>query len=74
MSVEWGAKIKNKRKFTSPSNVDRLCGEDETVVSGLSRLADAFVLLFGLMYVLHLDYNKKLIHMFTFCTENTKVL
>ena len=39
---------------------------DEIVVSGLPRLADAFVPLFGLMYALHLDYPKKFIHMFTF--------
>lgn len=40
--------------------------EDELVMSDIPRLADAFALLFGLMYALHLDYPKKLIHTFTF--------
>uniref|UniRef100_H2MKM5 Uncharacterized protein n=1 Tax=Oryzias latipes TaxID=8090 RepID=H2MKM5_ORYLA len=40
--------------------------EDEVMVSDISKWADAFVLLFGLIYVLHLDYPKRLIHTFTF--------
>lgn len=40
--------------------------EDGIVVRSLPRLADALLLLFGLIYALHLDYPKKLIHTFTF--------
>lgn len=40
--------------------------EDDLVISRISTFADAFALLFGLMYVLHLDYPKKLTHTFTF--------
>ncbi|CAL8298327.1 unnamed protein product [Gadus morhua 'NCC'] len=40
--------------------------EDDVVVSDLPKMTDAFVLLFGLIYALHLDYPKKLIHTFTF--------
>ena len=39
--------------------------EDDLVMSNIPRLADAFALLFGLMYVLDLD-PRKLIHTFTF--------
>ncbi|XP_030193447.1 uncharacterized protein LOC115529102 [Gadus morhua] len=40
--------------------------EDDVVVSDLPKMTDAFVLLFGLIYALHLDHPKKLIHTFTF--------
>lgn len=40
--------------------------EDDLVMSDIPRLADAFALLFGLMYALHLDYPRKLINTFTF--------
>ncbi|XP_054588697.1 uncharacterized protein [Nothobranchius furzeri] len=40
--------------------------EDELVVGDIAKWADAFVLLFGLFYVLHLDYPKNLVHTFTF--------
>uniref|UniRef100_A0A8P4KEN1 Uncharacterized protein n=1 Tax=Dicentrarchus labrax TaxID=13489 RepID=A0A8P4KEN1_DICLA len=40
--------------------------EDDVVMSDIPNLADAFALLFGLMYALHLNYPKKLIHTFTF--------
>lgn len=40
--------------------------EDELVVRDIPKWADAFVLLFGLLYVLHLDYPKNLVHTFTF--------
>ncbi|XP_029916458.1 sterile alpha motif domain-containing protein 3-like [Myripristis murdjan] len=40
--------------------------EDDLVISSIPTFADAFALLFGLMYALHLDYPKKLSHTFTF--------
>lgn len=40
--------------------------EDDIVVRSLPRLTDAFIILFGLFYALHLDYPRKLIHTFTF--------
>ncbi|XDV25460.1 hypothetical protein PO909_029376 [Leuciscus waleckii] len=40
--------------------------EDEFVLSDIPTFPEAFVLLFGLMYALHLDYPRKLIHTFTF--------
>ena len=40
--------------------------EDDFVIRDIPRLADAFLLLSGLMYALHLDYPKKLINYFTF--------
>uniref|UniRef100_A0A3B3QPH9 Uncharacterized protein n=1 Tax=Paramormyrops kingsleyae TaxID=1676925 RepID=A0A3B3QPH9_9TELE len=40
--------------------------EDEFVLSNIPTFPEAFVLLFGLMYALHLDYPRKLIHTFTF--------
>lgn len=40
--------------------------EDDLVMSDIPRLAEAFALLFGLMYTLHLDYPRKLIHTFPF--------
>lgn len=40
--------------------------EDQLVVGEIPKWTDAFVLLFGLVYVLHLDYPKKLVHTFTF--------
>lgn len=44
--------------------------EDEVVLRDLPRLTDALVLLFGLIYALHLDYPKKHIHL---CSENSDV-
>ncbi|TRY89327.1 hypothetical protein DNTS_023619 [Danionella cerebrum] len=40
--------------------------EDQIVLGEINTFADAFVLLFGLVYVVHLDYPKKLVHTFTF--------
>lgn len=40
--------------------------EDDLVMSDIPRFSDAFLLLFGLIYALHLDYPKKLINTFTF--------
>lgn len=40
--------------------------EDDIIMTDLPGLADAFVMSFGLMYALHLDYPKKLTHTFTF--------
>ena len=40
--------------------------EDEFVLSDIPTFPEAFVLLFGLMYALHLDYPRKLINTFTF--------
>uniref|UniRef100_A0A3B4Y0K2 PB1 domain-containing protein n=1 Tax=Seriola lalandi dorsalis TaxID=1841481 RepID=A0A3B4Y0K2_SERLL len=46
----------------SPENISIVI-EDEVVMSELPRLADAFVVLLGLIYALHLDYpRKKLTH------------
>lgn len=38
--------------------------EDELVVGDIPKWADAFVLLFRLFYVLHLDYPKSLVNTF----------
>ncbi|XP_035990328.1 uncharacterized protein LOC118562181 [Fundulus heteroclitus] len=40
--------------------------EDEFVMRDITTFADAYVLLFGLVYALHLDYPKKLVGTFTF--------
>lgn len=40
--------------------------EGDIVLSDLCRLADTFLLMFGLMYGLHLNYSKELIHTFNF--------
>lgn len=40
--------------------------EDEFIMRDIATFADAYVLLFGLVYVLHLDYPKKLVGTFTF--------
>ncbi|KAK1898458.1 UDP-glucuronosyltransferase 2B31 [Dissostichus eleginoides] len=56
----------------TPSQVDlspastAILVEGDFVISNIPRMADSFALLFGLMYVLHLDYPKKLINTFTF--------
>ncbi|XP_056250718.1 uncharacterized protein LOC130181015 [Seriola aureovittata] len=63
----------------SPENISIVI-EDEVVMSELPRLADAFVVLLGLIYALHLDYPKKLTHTFTFiqkvlmCLDDNKPL
>ncbi|KAK0137073.1 hypothetical protein N1851_026735 [Merluccius polli] len=63
----------------SPENISIVI-EDEVVMSELPRLADAFVVLLGLIYALHLDYPKKLTHTFTFiqkvllCLDDNKAL
>ncbi|XDV22201.1 hypothetical protein PO909_027150 [Leuciscus waleckii] len=49
----------------SPTSIS-IVVEDDVVMSDIPNLADAFVLLLGLMYALHLDYPKKLINTFTF--------
>ena len=40
--------------------------EGEVVLRDLPRLADAFILLFGLIYAFNLEYPKKLLYTFTF--------
>ncbi|KAK1890646.1 Aconitate hydratase A [Dissostichus eleginoides] len=56
----------------TPSQVDlspartAILVEGGFVISNIPRMADSFALLFGLMYVLHLDYPKNLINTFTF--------
>ncbi|XP_059200484.1 uncharacterized protein LOC131980289 [Centropristis striata] len=63
----------------SPENISIVI-EDEVVMSELPRLADAFVVLLGLSYALHLDYPKKLTHTFSFiqkvllCLDDNKAL
>lgn len=63
----------------SPVNISIVI-EDEVVMSELPRLADAFMMLFGLIYALHLDYPKKPTHTFTFiqkmllCLDDNKPL
>uniref|UniRef100_A0A3Q3SLA9 Uncharacterized protein n=1 Tax=Mastacembelus armatus TaxID=205130 RepID=A0A3Q3SLA9_9TELE len=49
----------------SPASI-AIVVEDDLVMSDNPRFADAFALLFELMYALHLDYPRKLIHTFTF--------
>ncbi|KAI9522822.1 hypothetical protein NQZ68_033164 [Dissostichus eleginoides] len=56
----------------TPSQVDlspastAILVEGGFVISNIPSMADSFALLFGLMYVLRLDYPKKLINTFTF--------
>lgn len=63
----------------SPENISIVI-EDEVVMSELPMLADAFVVLLGLIYALHLDYPKKLTHTFIFiqkvlmCLDDNKPL
>ncbi|KAF4100608.1 uncharacterized protein LOC131525469 [Onychostoma macrolepis] len=40
--------------------------EGDIVLRDICRLADAFLLMFGLIYALHLDYPKELTHTFNF--------
>lgn len=40
--------------------------EEELVMMDIATFADAYVLLFGMVYALHLDYPKKLVNTFTF--------
>ncbi|XP_034551799.1 uncharacterized protein LOC117821539 [Notolabrus celidotus] len=40
--------------------------EDNMMIMSISRFSDAFAMVFGLMYVLHLDYPSKLTNTFTF--------
>ncbi|XP_042580921.1 uncharacterized protein LOC109047373 isoform X2 [Cyprinus carpio] len=40
--------------------------EGDIVLRDISRLADAFLLMFGLIYALHLNYPKELTHTFNF--------
>uniref|UniRef100_A0A672LWA4 Uncharacterized protein n=1 Tax=Sinocyclocheilus grahami TaxID=75366 RepID=A0A672LWA4_SINGR len=40
--------------------------EGDIVLRDICRLADAFLLMFGLIYALHLDYPKELIHTFNY--------
>lgn len=40
--------------------------EDNMMMMSIPRFSDAFALVFGLMYVLHLDYPSKLTNTFTF--------
>ncbi len=39
---------------------------NDIVLRDICRLADAFLLMFGLIYALHLDYPKELTHTFNF--------
>uniref|UniRef100_A0A673HB22 Uncharacterized protein n=1 Tax=Sinocyclocheilus rhinocerous TaxID=307959 RepID=A0A673HB22_9TELE len=54
--------------------------EGNIVLKDLPRLAEAFVLLFGLIYAFNLEYPKKLVHTFTFiqkmlvCLDDSKPL
>uniref|UniRef100_A0A3P8PU35 PB1 domain-containing protein n=1 Tax=Astatotilapia calliptera TaxID=8154 RepID=A0A3P8PU35_ASTCA len=50
--------------FTSSSMA--IVVEGDLVMRDIPRFADAFALLFGLIYALHLDYPRKLVHTFTF--------
>ncbi|KAF3851462.1 hypothetical protein F7725_013234 [Dissostichus mawsoni] len=50
----------------SQSGSTAILVEGDFVISNIPRMADSFALLFGLMYVLHLDYPKKLINTFIF--------
>lgn len=48
----------------SPENT-AIVVKDELVLSDIFKLANTFALLFGLLYALHLDNPRKLIHTFT---------
>uniref|UniRef100_A0A1A8FMQ8 Si:ch211-155i14.1 n=1 Tax=Nothobranchius korthausae TaxID=1143690 RepID=A0A1A8FMQ8_9TELE len=49
----------------SPSSM-AVVVEGDLVIRDIARFADAYALLFGLIYALHLDYPRKLVHTFTF--------
>lgn len=65
--------------FFSPESISVVVN-DEILVSGPTSLADSFILLFGYIYELDLQYSKKLELTFTFiqkvamCLENNKPL
>ena len=50
----------------SPESHCAIVVEDELVMMDIATFAEAHVLLFGLVYALHLDYPKKLVNTFTF--------
>ncbi|KAL3976508.1 interleukin 18 [Sarotherodon galilaeus] len=62
--VTDGASQTSPVHFTFPSMA--VVVEDDLVMRDIPRFADAFALLFGLIYALHLDYPRKLVHTFTF--------
>uniref|UniRef100_A0A1A7XCJ9 Si:ch211-155i14.1 n=1 Tax=Iconisemion striatum TaxID=60296 RepID=A0A1A7XCJ9_9TELE len=49
----------------SPSSM-AVVVEGDLVMRDIPRFSDAYALLFGLIYALHLDYPRKLVHTFTF--------
>uniref|UniRef100_A0A3P8QZU8 Uncharacterized protein n=1 Tax=Astatotilapia calliptera TaxID=8154 RepID=A0A3P8QZU8_ASTCA len=62
--VTDGASQTSPVHFTSSSMA--VVVEGDLVMRDIPRFADAFALLFGLIYALHLDYPRKLVHTFTF--------
>uniref|UniRef100_A0A3P9BCZ1 Uncharacterized protein n=1 Tax=Maylandia zebra TaxID=106582 RepID=A0A3P9BCZ1_9CICH len=62
--VTDGASQTSPVHFTSSSMA--IVVEGDLVMRDIPRFADAFALLFGLIYALHLDYPRKLVHTFTF--------
>ncbi|XP_026029850.1 uncharacterized protein LOC113025862 isoform X1 [Astatotilapia calliptera] len=62
--VTDGASQTSPVHFTSSSMAIVVGGD--LVMRDIPRFADAFALLFGLIYALHLDYPRKLVHTFTF--------
>lgn len=40
--------------------------EGDIILRDISKMSDAFLLIFGMIYALHLDYTKELTHTFNF--------
>uniref|UniRef100_A0A669DT21 Uncharacterized protein n=1 Tax=Oreochromis niloticus TaxID=8128 RepID=A0A669DT21_ORENI len=62
--VTDGASQTSPVHFTSSSMA--VVVEGDLVLRDIPGFSDAFALLFGLIYALHLDYPRKLVHTFTF--------
>lgn len=62
--------VNESNTTTSPVHFSQasiaLVVEDDVVMRDIPWLAEAYALMFGLMYALHLDYPSYLLHTFTF--------
>uniref|UniRef100_A0AAZ1XTA1 Uncharacterized protein n=1 Tax=Oreochromis aureus TaxID=47969 RepID=A0AAZ1XTA1_OREAU len=67
--VTDGASQTSPVHFTSSSMA--VVVEGDLVLRDIPGFSDAFALLFGLIYALHLDYPRKLVHTFTFVQKSS---
>ena len=61
---QWSQRSTSPVHFSPASTA--IVVEDELVMMDIATFAEAHLLLFGLVYALHLDYPKKLLNTFTF--------